>query len=321
MNQPRIIYDDPTEFTKLRPVGTISYSILDPFASSLKLLTQSYVVRGDSYRPPAYGTSHQSERQASLVDISPSRDIGGGLIKITCTFALGAPVTFERSTSRTYEFPGIKIPQVNVQEQYLETYELPRREWKTEIIDIPGFPGQPGGGFQVNFIKEASRLASRQIVIPDLILREPKSSTVNVTEEITYCTTAMPAGVSITGQGVDTRSFVRNRYSTRRNNNADAQLGIPDTFDAFEIFGNTERTAQLKIEQQMKDQLHPASINTDYQVPNIRESAERTNYLSEYTTPSTNSYFAQPKIFLESTSIQQVRGCLYKYTNITTQPK
>ena len=322
MTEQLIIYDDASQLTNLRPVGSISYSTIDPFASSLQLLTQSYVVRGDSYKPPAFGTSHQIEPQATLIEVSPGRDIGGGLIKITCTFVAGAPVSFERDTSRTYEFPGIRLPEVVVTEQYTHVYEMTRDKWRAEILSIPSPPGfgQQGESFQVNLIKENSRLADRTFVVPDLVLREPKSSTVNVTEEITYCTTALHAGINITGQGIDARSFVRNRKTNSRDTSK-VQLGIPDTKDAFEIFGDANKTAKQKIEQQIKDQLHPKSISTSYRVPQIRQSAERTNYLGETTTPTFEEYFALPKIYLEATSIQQVRGCLYKYTNITTSPK
>jgi hypothetical protein len=316
-----IIYDDATQFTRLQPVGTISYSIVDPFAANLKLLTQSYVMRADGYNPPAYGTTHQTQKDATLIDVSPTQDIGGGLIKVACTFVIGAPQTFERDTSRTYEFPGIKIPEVTINEQYEDVYELPRSQWKASVVTVPGIPGQPNTtGYQINYIKEASRVGKRQFVVPNVVLREPKSLTVNVTEKITYCTTALPTGASITGSAVSPFSIVRNRKINIGGTKED-QLGIPTTNEAFEIFGNANLTAKQKVEQAIKDQLHPRSQQTTYNVPSLESSAERTNYLSDDTTPSIDGYFAQDKIYLEATSIQQVRGCLYKYTDIITDPK
>jgi len=316
-----IFYDDPNGFGELQPVGTISYSIIDPFASTLKLLTQSYAMRAEFYRTPAYGTTHQEVREATLIDVSPTQDIGGGLIKVSCTFVIGAPASFERDTSRTYEFPGIKLPEVTINEQYEDVYELPRSQWSSSVVAVPGIPGQPNTtAYQVNYIKEASRVGKRQFVVPNVVLREPKSMTVNVTEKVTYCTTALPTGTSITGATTNPFSIVRNRGASVSGNKED-QLGIPETNKAFEIFGNANQTAKQKIDQLIKDQLHPRSQQTTYDVPEIQSSAERTNYLSNSTNPSIDGYFAKDKIYLEATSIQQVRGCLYKYTDIISDPK
>lgn len=316
-----IIYDDKHQFAKLQPVGTISYSIIDPFASNLKLLTQSYAMRADVYRTPPYGTSHQEIREATLIDVSPTQDIGGGLIKVSCTFVIGAPASFERDTSRTYEFPGIKLPEVTINEQYEDVYELPRSQWTSSVVAVPGIPGQPNTtAYQVNYIKEASRVGKRQFVVPNVVLREPKSMTVNVTEKVTYCTTALPTGASITGAAVSPFSIVRNRRVNLDGTKED-QLGIPETNKAFEIFGNANQTAKQKIDQLIKDQLHPRSQQTTYNVPEIESNAERTNYLSNTTNPTIDGYFVQEKIYLEATSIQQVRGCLYKYTDIISDPK
>lgn len=320
MNHTAPIYDSRSGFTTFEPVGPLTERRIDPFASQLILLQQDYVVHSNFFRAPAYGCTHHTNFNATLVNASQSTDIGGGLVRITCTFVQGAPATFNREAVRTFTFPGIEVPQLTAKELYNETEQLRPSQWVSEQISFRPL-NSAQEYFQINFIKEQTIEKERDIILRNVILREPQAITVNVTEQVTYCTTASPVGATITGG--QAQSNVRNSRVKRRGENITvAELnGIPNTQDAFVIYGNAGSQAETNVRNELEKKKSAGHIDFAYEIPTIATNAQISEYLSESSRPTINEYFLKEKIYLQSTQIEQVNGALYKYTDIFTTPR
>jgi len=316
------IYDSPTKFTEYEPVGPLTETRIDPFASNLVLLKQDYVIAAKFYRIPPYGCTHHEQLNATLVNVSPSENIGGGLVRITCTFVKGTPAAIHRDTARTYTFPGVIVPSITARETYEYITTLDPTKWAATQVEF-NVAGVDEPYVHTVFQKEDKEERTRDITLRNVVLREPQAITVNVTQRITYCTTATPVGVSITGQGVEV-SNVRNsrsRHPNRVDIPADDLNGIPETNQAFVIYGNSTSQAATNVANELDKKKSPLHVRFDYQIPTINNDAQITEYLSDTSNPTIGGYFGRTRIYLESTQIEQINGALYKYTDVFTTPR
>jgi hypothetical protein len=300
-----ITYDDEFNFTKFRPVGPTTITELDSHTQA-QLITQDYVKKALGFAKPALGLGHHNILDAVLIQVGQPQNIGGGLLRVTCTFVQGYQATYEEKIQRSVPVPGIKTSNIEIVENFTNTKDLPFLQWEYEFTTVATNEGN---------IQQVSRVVktedfedTRTFKLPQVTLREPTSTTVTCTRTTSYGITCSPIGRKITSP--ESKSGFKS---------SSLAVSTPEIKEKTTIFSNSTNSFNEQIELLVKERIHPNSTGTEYEIPSL-SSQTISEYLSEDSTPTTSGYFNLNEVQAESTIVEPVIGALNKYIDITYRP-
>jgi hypothetical protein len=299
-------YDDKYNFLRLRPVGSPTFEQLDTHTTA-KLVYQDYVRRALGYKKPTLGCFHHLYMNTILVKVNEPVNIGGGLLKTTCIFAMEHEVQYEEDIQRSVQIPGIRTNNIHINERYNDTRELPINEWDYDFTTVTT---REGSQAQISRVVKTEEFENeRSFKLPQVTLREPTTITLTCKKRVSYGVTCAPMGRRITSP--TSRSGFKGFTDA---------IQLPEKNPKTLIYGNADESLDEQIELLLKERKHPSSLSTSYIKP-ASGGRQITEYLSESSTPTFSDYFADDfVVYAESTQVEPVIGALNRYIDITHKP-